>query len=178
MRTEHGLVPKGQGWFVLSARDTQWWEREGRGVLCEFEGACFEGALDFEQLGVNLTVLGPGEPMAMYHWERDQEDFLVLRGEAVLVIEGQERPLRDWDFVHCPGGTQHVIVGAGDEPCVLLCVGARDRSRGPEWGAYTVDEAALRRGAGVERETTEPREAYARFPPGKLTRYLDGWLPG
>ena len=100
----------------------------------------------------------------------------MLRGEAVLVIEGQERPLRAWDFAHCPGGTQHVIVGAGDEPCVLLCVGARDRSTGPEWGAYTVDEAALRRGAGVERETTEPREAYARFPPGKLTRYRDGWL--
>jgi len=177
VRTEHGLVPKGQGWFVLSARETQWWEREGRGVLCEFEGAGFEGALDFEQVGVNLTVLGPGEPMAMYHWERDQEDFLVLRGEAVLVIEGEEQPLRAWDFVHCPAGTQHVIVGAGDGPCVLLCVGARDRSTGPEWGAYTVDEAALRHGAGVERETTEPREAYSRFPPGRLTRYREGLLP-
>ena len=177
MRTEHGLVPKGQGWFVLNARDTQWWEREGRGVLCEFEGAGFEGALDFEQLGINLTVLGPGEPMAMYHWERDQEDFLVLHGEAALVIEGEERPLRAWDFVHCPAGTQHVIVGAGDKSCVLLCVGARDRATGPEWGGYTVDEAALRRGAGVERETTEAGEAYARFPPGRLTRYREGWLP-
>jgi uncharacterized cupin superfamily protein len=117
VRTEHGLVPKGQGWFVLNARDAQWWEREGRGALCEFEGAGFEGALDFEQLGINLTVLGPGEPMAMYHWEGDQEDFLVLRGEAVLVIEGEERSLRAWDFVHCPAGTQHVIIGAGDEPC-------------------------------------------------------------
>jgi len=177
VRTEHGLVPKGQGWFVLNARDTQWWEREGRGVLCEFEGAGFEGTLDFEQLGINLTVLGPGEPMAMYHWERDQEDFLVLHGAALLVIEGEERPLRAWDFVHCPAGTQHVIVGAGDEPCVVLCVGARDRSTGLEWGAYTVDEAALRHDAGVERETTESREAYARFPPGRLTRYRDGWLP-
>jgi uncharacterized cupin superfamily protein len=175
-RTELGLVPKGQGWFVLNARDTQWWEREGRGVLCEFEGAGFEGALDFEQLGINLTVLGPGEPMAMYHWERDQEDFLVLRGEAMLVIEGAERPLRAWDFVHCPAGTPHAIVGAADEPCVLLCVGARDRSTGPEWGAYTVEEAALRHGGGVERETTEPREAYARFPPGRLSRYWDGLL--
>jgi hypothetical protein len=70
-----------------------------------------------------------------------------------------------------------VIVGAGDEPCVLVCVGARDRSTGPEWGAYTVDEAALRHGAGVERETTEPREAYARFPPGRLRPYRDGLLP-
>ena len=177
MRTEHGLVPKGQGWFVLSARETQWWEREGRGVLCEFEGAGFEGALDFEQLGVNLTVLGPGEPMAMYHWERDQEDFLVLHGAAALVIEGEERPLRAWDFVHCPAGTQHVIVGAGDGPCVLICVGARDRSTGPEWGAYTVDEAAIRHDAGVEEGTTEPKVAYARYGVSELSRYREGALP-
>lgn len=177
VRTEHGLVPKGHGWFVLNARDAQWWEREGRGVLCEFEGAGFEGALDFEQVGVNITVLDAGEPMAMYHWERDQEGFLVLAGEALLVIEGQERSLRAWDFVHCPAGTRHVIVGAGHTPCVLVCVGARNRSTGPEWGAYTVDEAALRHGAGVEHETNEPREAYARFPPSRLTRYRDGRLP-
>ena len=175
---EHGLVPKGQGWFVLNAREAQWWERGGRGVLCEFEGAGFEGAADFLQLGINLTLLGPGEPMAMYHWEADQEDFLVLAGEALLIVEGEERRLRQWDFVHCPPATNHSIIGAGDGPCLVLAVGARDRTRGPEWGAYTVDEAARRRGAGVERETTESREAYARFPPSRLTRYREGWLPG
>jgi uncharacterized cupin superfamily protein len=175
--TERGLVPKGQGWFVLNARETQWWQRPGRGVLCEFEGAGFEGAADFRQLGINLTVLGPGEPMGMYHRENDQEDFLVLAGEALLVIEGEERTLRKWDLVHCPPGTNHAIVGAGDAPCLVLAVGARDRSRGPDWGAYTVDEAALRHGAGVERETTDPSEAYARFPSGGLTRYHEGWLP-
>jgi uncharacterized cupin superfamily protein len=174
--TEHGLVPKGDGWFVLNARDAQWWEREGRGALCEFEGAGFEGAADFDQLGINLTLLGPGEPMAMYHWEADQEDFLVLVGEALLVSEGQERTLRQWDFVHCPSGTSHAIIGAGTAPCLVLGVGARDRSTGPHWGAYTVDEAALRHAAGVESETTRPDEAYARFPPSKLTRYRDGWL--
>ena len=175
--TERGLVPKGEGWFVLNARDAQWWERDGRGVLCEFEGAGIGGTLDFTQLGVNLTRLGPGEPMSMYHWEADQEDFLVLAGEALLIAEGEERPLRRWDFVHCPPGARHTIVGAGDGPCVVLAVGARDRSTGPEWGAYTVDEAALRHGAGVERETTAPEEAYARFAPGRLCRYGDGWLP-
>jgi len=174
--TERGLVPKGDGWFVLNARETQWWERKGRGVLCEFEGAGFEGATDFMQLGINLTLLGPGEPMAMYHWESDQEDFLVLSGEALLIIEGEERRLRTWDFVHCPPGTNHTIIGAGTAPCLVLAVGARDRSRGPDWGAYTVDEAALRHGAGVERETTEPNEAYARFPRSVLTRYRNGWL--
>jgi len=175
--TERGLVPKGQGWFVLNARETQWWRREGRGVLCEFEGAGFEGAADFVQVGINLTVLAPGEPMAMYHRENDQEDFLVLTGDALLVIEGQERLLRKWDFVHCPAGTNHVIVGAGEAPSVVLAVGARDRSTGPDWGAYTVHEAALRHHAGVERETNDPAEAYARFTSSTLTRYRHGWLP-
>jgi uncharacterized cupin superfamily protein len=175
--TEHGLVPKGQGWFVLNAREAQWWERPGRGVLCEFEGAGFEGAADFAQLGINLTVLAPGEPMAMYHRENDQEDFLVLAGEALAIVEGEERPLRRWDLLHCPEGINHVIVGAGAGPCVLLAVGARVRSRGPDWGAYTVDETAQQHGAGVEQETTKSEEAYARFPRGGLTAYRDGWLP-
>ncbi|MBA3716652.1 MAG: cupin domain-containing protein [Actinobacteria bacterium] len=175
--TEQGLVPKGQGWFVLNAGETQWWDRKGRGFLCEFEGAGFEGAADFLQLGINLTVLGPGEPMAMYHRENDQEDFLVLAGEALLTIEGEERPLRRWDFVHCPAGTSHVIIGAGAAPSLVLAVGARDRSTGPEWGAYTVDEAALRHRAGVEQQTSDANAAYARFPRGELTRYREGWLP-
>lgn len=178
VETEHGLVPQGQGWFVVNARDAQWWEREGRGVLCEFEGAGIEGALDFTQLGINLTILAPGEPMAMYHHEADQEDFLVLAGEALAIVEGIERPLRQWDFLHCPAGTNHVVVGAGTGSCALLAVGARDRSTGAGWGAYTVDAAALRHGGGVGRETTEPSEAYARFPPGRLSRYRDGSLPG
>jgi uncharacterized cupin superfamily protein len=145
-------------------------------VLCEFEGAGFEGATDFHQLGINLTLLAPGEPMSMYHWEADQEDFLVLSGEALLLIEGEERLLKQWDFVHCPAGAAHTIVGAGTGPCLVLAVGARDRSTGPEWGGYTVDAAAARHGAGVEQETTKPAEAYARFPQSRLTRYGTGWL--
>jgi uncharacterized cupin superfamily protein len=176
VKTERGLVPKGEGWFVINARETQWWERPGRGVLCEFEGAGFEGATDFHELGINLQRLSPGEPMSMYHWEADQEDFLVLAGEALLVVEGEERPLRRWDFVHCPAGAKHTIVAAGTEPCLVLAVGARTASTGPEWGAYTVDEAALRHGAGVEHETTDPGEAYARFGQGRLTGYREGWL--
>ncbi len=173
--TERGLVPKGEGWFVLNTRETQWWERPGRGVLCEFEGAGFEGATDFHQLGINLTRLEPGEPMSMYHWEGVQEDFLVLAGDALLIVEGEERPLRPWDFVHCPPGTKHTIVGAGDGPCLVFCVGAR--SGHSDWGAYTVDAAATRHGAGVDEETTVPKEAYARFGQGGgLTAYRDGWL--
>jgi hypothetical protein len=79
--------------------------------------------------------------------------------------------------VHCPAETKHVIVGAGDEQCLVLAVGARDKSTGPDWGGYTVDETALRHGAGVEAGTTDPDEAYARFPKRVSMRYREGWLP-
>jgi uncharacterized cupin superfamily protein len=174
--TEHGLVPMGDGWFVLNAREARWYHGSGRTSICEFEGA-FEGEQDFLQFGINLSVLRPGEPMSMYHWEADQEDFLVLAGEALLIVEGEERLLRQWDFVHCPPETKHVIVGAGDTPCVVLAVGARGSSTGPDWGGYTVDEAALRHDAGVEQETTDQHQAYARFTKRELTRYQEGWLP-
>jgi uncharacterized cupin superfamily protein len=171
--TEHGLIPEGDGWFVLNARDAPWRHKEGRPAVCAFEGES-----DFPQLGINLNVLEPGQPMAMYHWEADQEDFLVLAGEALLIVEGEERPLRQWDLVHCPAGTKHVIVGAGDGPSLVLAVGARDRSTGSDWGAYTVDESAIRHGAGVEAETTDEVKAYARFESRVPTRYRAGWLPG
>ena len=170
--TESGLVPVGDGWFILNAREARWRHREGRG-----ERLLFEGDTDFSQIGVNLFVLGPGEPIGMYHWEAAQEDFLVLPGEALLIVEGEERPLRRWDFVHCPAETRHIILGAGDAPCAVLAVGARTHQADASWGAYTVDEAALRHGAGVDVETTDEVEAYARFPEPEPTRYRDGWLP-
>jgi uncharacterized cupin superfamily protein len=169
--TEHGRVPKGDGWFVLNARETRWRAAEGRGAITDLEGDH-----EFSQLGIHLFVLGPGEPMSMYHWEADQEDFLVLSGESLLVVEGEERPLRRWDFVHCPAGTKHTILGAGDGPCVVLAVGARVNSTGEGWGGYTVDEAALRHHAGVEQETTRQEEAYARVPRREFTRFREGWL--
>src|SRR6266516_3798427 len=118
----------------------------------------------FSQLGISLRLLRPVEPMTMYHWETDQEDFLVLPGDALLIVEGDERPLRQWDFVHCPAGTKHIIVGAGAGSSGILAVGAREHQTGPGWGGYTVDEAALRHGAGVDEETTEPEQAYAPVP--------------
>ena len=170
--TEHGLVPEGDGWFVLNARDARWRPGEGRGAYC-----IFEGEPEFPQLGIHLVTLAPGELMSMYHWEADQEDFLVLDGEALLIIEGEERPLRQWDLVHCPAGTNHTILGAGDTSCLVLAVGARDRSTGADWGGYTVDGAAIRHGAGVEQETPDAAEAYARFPDRESGRYREGWLP-
>jgi uncharacterized cupin superfamily protein len=174
--TEHGLVAKGEGWYVLNARDSRWWYVEGRGAFCDLEGD-----QEFAQLGINVQVLAPGEAMAMYHWEADQEDFLVVSGEALLIIEGEERMLRQWDFVHCPPDTKHTIVGAGSGPCVVVAVGAREHQEGPDWGGYTVEEVALRHEAGVEQETNNPEEAYAavRAKHGmrEHTSYREGWLP-
>jgi mannose-6-phosphate isomerase-like protein (cupin superfamily) len=157
--TAHGLVPKGQGWFVLNAREAQWWERSGRGFLCEFEGAGFEGAADFLQLGINLTVLGPGEPIAMYHRENDQE-VLVLAGEALAIIEGEERPLRQWGFVHCPPGTNHVLIGAGAEPCLGMSgrLGGAPppdpRAAGERWLALRPSPPARHRFLMIQFSTT------------------------
>jgi quercetin dioxygenase-like cupin family protein len=183
-RTDDGLVPEGEGWFVLNAREAAWRRWDGMGKYPRLEGA----RPIFPQLGVGLTVLEPGEPMTAYHWETDQEDFLVLAGEALAIVEGEERPLRQWDFLHCPAGTNHAIVGAGHGPCVVFAVGARENhpyrtlageiDGTDDWGAYTVDAAALRHGAGVEEETNDADVAYARFPERVSTRYRDGWLPG
>jgi uncharacterized cupin superfamily protein len=171
-QTEHGIVPKGEGWFVLNARDAHWRPGEGRGAYC-----IFEGEPEFSQYAMHLVTLGPGEPMAMYHWEADQEDFLVIAGEALLIVEGEERPLRQWDFVHCPPETRHVIVGAGERGCLVVAAGARDKSTGPNWGGYPVDEVAQRHGASAENETTDPAEAYKRFPQRQSSSYREGWLP-
>jgi uncharacterized cupin superfamily protein len=115
--------------------------------------------------------------MSMYHREADQEEFLVVAGEALLVVEGQERPLAAWDLVHCPPGTGHVIVGAGSGPCLVIAVGARAHSEEPGALVFPVDDAASRHGASVGQETRDGGEAYASVPPREPTGYRDGWLP-
>ena len=177
-QTEHGLAPTGPGWFVLNARDARWRHRPGRGDRVAFTGETDDEVEHFPQVGVNLFVLGPGEPIGIYHWEADQEEFLMLYGEALLLVEEEERPLRAWDFVHVPPGTKHMILGAGDGPCGVLAIGAREHQPGEGWGGYPVSELALRHGAGVEEETPDAEVAYARFPDPVPTRYRDGWLPG
>jgi uncharacterized cupin superfamily protein len=168
-QTENGIVPEGEGWYVLNAREAKWLHSNGAGSYCGFEGS-----VRFPDLGINLNVMEPGEPMAMYHTENAQEAFLVLSGEALLIVEDEERPLKQWDLVHCPAYTAHTILGAGNGPCVILAAGARvDR---PDEGKFVVSEAAVRRGAGVEREMTDSGEAYARFQPMRDGPYREGTL--
>ena len=171
-QTEDGLAPAGDGWFTLSLRDAAWRHVDGRGAVCVALDD-FEGERRALQFGVNPFVLQPGEPMSMYHWEADQEAFLVVSGEAVLIVEGEERQLRTWDFVHCPPHTRHVIVGAGTGSCVVIAVGARERD---ELG-FPVDEIAKRHGAGVEEETADGGTAYETVPGRESSGYRDGWLP-
>jgi uncharacterized cupin superfamily protein len=168
-RTDGALVPQGEGWFVVNAREARWWHSDAFGSACGFEGDA-----RFPDFGINIQVLGPGEPNCMYHGENAQEDFLVLSGECLLLVEGEERHLRQWDFVHCPAWTEHVFVGAGSGPCAILMVGARPRE---EALLYPVAEVARRHGAGVEQETTSGREAYAPFEDPVGGPYRDG-LPG
>jgi uncharacterized cupin superfamily protein len=166
----HGLTPEGDGWFVLSAREARWREWQPFGSWC-----AFEGRKRFPQVGINVNVLEPGEAVGLYHAEpRAQEDFLVLAGECMLLVEEQERPLRAWDFVHCPSGAAHMIVGAGAARSVVLGVGARGRRRG---GIVYPDSAlAHRHGVAAAVETTDAREAYRPFGLARRVRY-GGWLP-
>jgi mannose-6-phosphate isomerase-like protein (cupin superfamily) len=158
-------------WFVRNLREADWKHVDGRGAVCVVLDD-FEGRRRPVQYGFNPFVLMPGEPMSMYHWEADQEAFLVVSGEAVLIVEGEERPLREWDFFHSPPGTKHVIVGAGSGPCVVIAIGSREHD---DLG-FPADDAAKRYGASVEQETNDGGVAYAAVPPRERTAYRDGWL--
>jgi uncharacterized cupin superfamily protein len=164
-----GLAPAGAGWFVVNVRDAQWLssengEKQPSGSECNFESREFW----FRQFAFRIHVLEPGEPNGLYHSEAAQEDFLVLSGRCTLLVEGEERQLGPWDFVHSPPGTEHIFVGAGDGPCAILMVGARAEE---EHLHYPVSELAARYNASVETETSNPEEAYVgRFEPSSRAR--------
>jgi uncharacterized cupin superfamily protein len=163
-----GNAPVGDGWFVLNAQHARW-------LTGDFGAYTrFEGEARFPSIGVNIGVLEPGQPACFYHAEDEQEDFLVLSGECLLLIEGEERQLKAWDFVHCPAWTKHVFVGAGTGLCTVLALGTR---LGDDV-VYPVSELALRHGAGVAHETRDPQAAYASIKPDSETAYRPGWLPG
>jgi|SRR5215211_7131764 len=154
-----GLTPVTDGWFVVNVPEAAWVTNEVLGAACIFEGE----DVSFPQLGYTIAVLQPGQSGGRYHREVNQENFLVLAGECLLLIEGQERPLKSWDFVHCPPETEHAFVGAGKGPCVIFMTGARQGGWSDKGVVYPRSEVALRHGAGVEVETTVPAEAYAPF---------------
>ena len=169
-----GLAPVSDGWFVVNVGEAAWLRNEAFGGRCVFESS--PRALGdrpdlepqmFTQLGFTLAVLEPGKPSGLYHGESNQEDFLVLAGECLLLVEGEERQLRPWDFLHCPAETEHIFVGAGEGPCVIFMTGARSSDKTI---MYPRSQVARAHGAGVEQETSSPLDAYARFPHWTLGR--------
>jgi uncharacterized cupin superfamily protein len=171
-----GLAPVSPGWFVVNVGEAAWIRNDAFGGRCVFESSPRVLAerpdaepQRFEQIGYTLAVLEPGKPSGMYHAESGQEDFLVLAGQCVLIVEEEERPLRAWDFLHCPPGTRHSFVGAGEGPCAILMIGARSEA---EQLHYPVSEVAAKYGASAAKETPNPDEAYAdwqgEFVPTRL----------
>jgi uncharacterized cupin superfamily protein len=158
-------------WFVVNVADAPGRKHEKGGAWVRFE----DEDNRFHDFGINVHVLEPGQPNGLYHSESVQEDFLVLSGEALAIIDGEERPLRTWDFVHCPAGTPHIFVGAGDRPCAILMVGARRPDRELH---YPVNEVAARHGASAREATSDPREAYTIWGSRDFTRTRLDWPPG
>lgn len=172
----NGLVVDGEGWFVINARESRWKDEGPLGSYCNFEGK-----KRFPHLGINISVLEPGERIGMYHRENGPEAFLVLEGECTLIVEGQERHLGAWDFFYCPPRTEHIIVAGHGQRAVVLAVGRRGRGVGGGL-VYPVSEIAGRYGASVKQETTDPSDAYAEIwaalPRSRFVPFREGWLPG
>jgi uncharacterized cupin superfamily protein len=123
--------------------------------------------------GVNVRIMQPGQPSGRYHSEPVQEDFLVVQGECVAIIDGEERRLRQWDFVHCPAGVEHVFVGAGHGPCAVLMIG----SRREDAVHYPVNELAARYDASVAQATDDPAQAYADWRREPWRSEPSAWPP-
>jgi uncharacterized cupin superfamily protein len=175
----NGAVVASQGWFVMNALDARWFDTPGHRHSVPLTGCDeYEAETFFPMLGMALRVLEPGSPMSIYHWETEAEDFLVLAGTPLLIVEDEERRLKQWDFVHCPPGAKHVLVGAGDGPSVIVAASSRQFQKDGPWGYYTVSEVAARYGASPPETTQEGPIADRDWLPSHESRYQDGWLPG
>ena len=162
--TDTGLQAADDGWWILNAADIGWFAVEGGGTWCSFESPARPSPL----LGIGIHVLPPGEAPGMYHSESNQEGFLVLSGECIAVVEGEERRMGPWDYLHCPPGTAHITIGAdGDGPCAILMVGTRDPAATTH---YIADPVAARHGAAVPADTDSAREAYRDRAPIRPAR--------
>ena len=165
-----GMTPGDDGWFILNVADALAWRHEVGGVYTSFEN---REEHRFPHFGIGIHVLEPGEPNARYHSESAQEAFLVLSGECILIVEGEERRLKQWDFFHCAPGTLHICVGAGDGPCAILMAGARNVE---DITDYPAEPLAAKYGAQAPKPTSVPAEAYSDWPSEFTPTKLD-WPP-
>jgi uncharacterized cupin superfamily protein len=158
-----GLAPVTPGWFVVNAADAAWTNNHRHGGVCIFESDEFVlrgrpdlTAYEKPAAGFVIRVVSPGQPTGGLHAESVEEDFLVIAGECILLIEDEERHLRTWDFVHCPPGTAHAFVGAGEGLCIIVCAGNRDFGE-TFWREDRDSEAARRYGASGDQPRSEWR---------------------
>jgi uncharacterized cupin superfamily protein len=176
--TEAGLVPQEPGWFVMDVREARWFDKASQGWSVPLTGCDeYEAETFFPMLGMAIRVVSAGQPTGTYHWETEAEDFLVLSGEGVLIVEGEERPLRQWNFVHCPPETKHAFAGTSEQPMVLLCASSRQFQKDGPWGYYCKDETAAKYNASAPEDTQDGRLADERFEPQRAARYPGGLLP-
>lgn len=168
-QADSGLLPADDGWFILNLAEIGWATVPGGGIWCVFEAPTAPST----RLGIGVHILHPGETPGFYHAETEQEGFLVLSGECIAIVEGQERRMQAWDYLHCPPGTAHITVGAGGGPCAILMVGTRSSEEATQ---YLPDPTAARHGAAVGVATDSAGEAYAERPP--ITPARSPWPPG
>jgi uncharacterized cupin superfamily protein len=171
VETPYGRYVTSEGWFVVNVGEALAIRNEEKGgVVYPLEAR----ELPFADFGVHVRVLRPGEPNALYHSEGVQEGFFVLSGECTLIVEEEERPLRQWDYFHCPAGTHHIIVGAGESSCAILMIGSRPEV---ETFHYPASDVAAKYGAASAKDTEDPDEAYADWP-GEYVPMRIPWPPG
>jgi uncharacterized cupin superfamily protein len=159
------MIDEQGGWFKVNVRDAPWYKNESFGKI-----ANFEGENRFPATGIRLWVVEPGMANCRYHRESAQEDFLVLSGECLLLVNGEEQKLKAWDFVHCPAGVSHVFIGDGDGPCSILAIG--DRPEKNEL-CYPESELARKHGAETPEPTPDPKVAYANAPQWEKGEFPD-----
>ena len=150
------MIEERGGWFVVNVGDAQWLSNPVFGKRCKLEKET-----RFPQTGVGIAVLEPGKAACRYHRESAQEDFLVLSGQCLLLVNGEEKRLKTWDFVHCPEGVSHVFVGAGNAPCAILMIGHRPSDHKL---CYPESEIARPYNAEAPEPTPDPKVAYSDVP--------------
>jgi hypothetical protein len=107
--------------FIVDVADAPAHGRPGRAITADLE----PDDARWPDTGVNIQILQPAQPNCLYHSEPVHDDFLVLHGECAPIIDGDERPLRQWDFLHCPA-----LTGAAAPAFVrALAIHATRRSR-------------------------------------------------
>lgn len=117
-------------------------------------------AAGLTRMGASHVTLAPGAWSSQRHWHRGQDELLVmLEGEAVLVEDEGETPVRPGDVLAWPAGVEngHHLQNRSDALCVFVAISAGPRE--DDSGAYpdidmVFDAQGYARKDGTRYETT------------------------